>query len=102
MKQSKTAKARQYVLIELFRNVFLENTMNEIMLPKIPIETTAVREIVIAVSKFMSKEKDILINFLFLFYLIIAVLIVLLLFYIFSILFYLYKKARPLIGSYII
>ena len=49
IKQSKTAKARQYVLIELFRNVFREKMMNDIMLPATPIEVSVNRHIVIAI-----------------------------------------------------
>ena len=51
IRHSKTAKARQYVLIELQRNMFRENTMNDIRLPKRPIETTEIRHIVIAMAK---------------------------------------------------
>ena len=45
------AKARQYVLIELLRNILRENTINEMMLPKIPIEITIIRNIVMTTSK---------------------------------------------------
>lgn len=50
-KQSAMANAIQYVLTELFRNVFLENTMMEIKFPINPIAITAVSIAVIAITK---------------------------------------------------
>ena len=46
VKQSTIANAMQYVLIELFRNVFLEKTIIEIIFPINPM-ATAVASIVV-------------------------------------------------------
>lgn len=50
-RQSRMAKALQYVLIELFRNVLRENTMKEIMFPTIPADKIAILLMFIAVLK---------------------------------------------------
>lgn len=51
-KQSAIAKAIQYVLIELFRNVFFEKTMIESKFPIDPMVITPTSIAIIATTKF--------------------------------------------------
>ena len=54
VKHSTIDKLMQYVLIELFRNVFLEKTMIESVFPINPIAITETWAIVIANEKYVS------------------------------------------------
>lgn len=51
VRESKIAKTRKYVLIELLPNVFRENTMNEMIFPNNPNEITVILQYIKAVSK---------------------------------------------------